>query len=184
MNQQQNSLSWKQKKPAEKASALAGWMVIAILLWNWFTVGKSDPAVSQPLDVSRTITPSPLHTHASVQALASAEQYLLALDQAMAVGMRILQVNSLPQLTAHSRVFRTLMRSGNKQFGQSALEPLGQCGAAGLFAYSWWLTQVSVAGHVNAEHSPGAFRSDLYQYYQHRNRCLEQAKPSIRRFSW
>lgn len=179
MNQKKKNTPWKEKHPAEKIGLLAGWAVIAAILWYWLTPGQSPPAEPPTNVIAQAQPPAAIHTFASAQALIDATQYLSQLDQAMAQGIPVLKANTLPELGAHSQVFKALLDAGHMQFGRSVFEPLGHCSSAGVFANSWWQAQVSAARRGGTESIPGAIQSNLDEYKTHRAECLQSANPSL-----
>jgi hypothetical protein len=178
MSQKKNNTPWKEKHSAEKIGLLAGWALIAALMWYWLTPGQSPPTEPSTHFIAEAQTPAAIHTHASAQALNDATQYLSQLDQAMAQGLHILKANNLSELATHSQVFKALLETGHAQFGRSVFEPLGHCGSAGVFANSWWQTQVNAARQGGTETIPGAIQSNLDEYSMNRRECLKQADPS------
>lgn len=177
MSQKKNNTPWKEKHTAGKIGSLAGWTLIAALMWYWLTPGQSPPTEPSTPVIAEAQTPAAIHTHASAQALNDATQYLSQLDQAMAQGMHILKANNLSELATHSQVFKALLEVGHAQFGRSVFEPLGHCGSAGVFANSWWQAQVGAVRHEGTESIPGAIQSSLDQYTMNRVECLKLADP-------
>ena len=179
MNQWKKNTSWKEKHTAEKIGLLAGWAVIAAIVWYWLTPGQSPPAEPPTNVITEERPPAAIHTFASAQALIDATQYLSQLDEAMAQGMRVLKANTLPELGAHSQVFKALLEAGHMKFGRSVFEPLGRCSSAGVFANSWWQAQVSATRQVGSESVPGSIQSHLDEYKTNRAECLKTTDPSI-----
>ena len=179
MNQQKKNTPWKKTHIAEKIGLLAGWAVIAAILWYWLTPGQPPPAEPPTNVIAQAPPPATIHTFASTQALMDATQYLSELDEAMAQGMPILKANNLSELTTHSQVFKALLEAGRVQFGQSVFEPLGHCSSADVFANSCWQAQVISVRQGGTESIPGAIQSSLNEYRQSGAECLEQAALSI-----
>lgn len=179
MNQKKKNTPWKEKHSAEKIGLLAGWAVIAAILWYWLTPGQSPPAEPPTNVIDQAPPPAAIHTLASAQALIDATQYLSQLDEAMAQGMPILKANTLPELGAHSQVFKALLETGQAQFGRSVFEPLGHCSSAGIFANSWWQVQVSAVRQGGSESVPGSIQSHLDEYRMNRDECLKRSDPSM-----
>ncbi|WP_339521611.1 hypothetical protein [Pseudomonas sp. EL_65y_Pfl2_R96] len=178
MNQKKNNTPWKEKHPAEKIGLLAGWAVIAAILWYWLTPSQTPPAEPPTNVIAEAPPPAAIHTFASAQALIDATLYLSQLDEAMAQGMPILKANTFPELGDHSQVFKALLETGQAQFGRSVFEPLGRCSSAGIFANSWWQAQVSAARQGGTESIPGAIQSSLDAYKINHIECLKNAAPS------
>jgi hypothetical protein len=178
MNQQKKNTPWKEKHTAEQIGLLAGWAIIAAIMWYWLTPGQSPPAESPTNVTAEAAHPAAIHTFASAQALIDATRYLSQLDEAMAQGMHVLKANNLPTLSAHSQVFKALLETGQAQFGRSVFEPLGHCSSAGVFANSWWQTQVSAARQGDTESIPGSIQSNLDAYKINLVECLKNAAPS------
>ena len=179
MSQKKNNTPWKEKHPAEKIGLLAGWAIIAAILWYWLTPGQSPPTEPPTNVIAEAPSPPAIHTFASAQALIDATQFLSQLDEAMAQGMHVLKANTLPELGAHSQVFKTLLEAGRVLFGRSVFEPLGHCSSAGVFANSWWQAQVSATSQGGSESVPGSIQSHLDEYKINRAECLKLADPSI-----
>jgi hypothetical protein len=170
--------SWKDRPVAEKTALIIGWGVVALIMVYWFLPSKSAPTEPSQSIVSEVQPPTAQHTRASAQALTSATQYLSQLDNAMAEGIHILKANQLPELAAHSQVFKSLLEAGHVQFGRSVFQPLGRCSAAAVFANSWWQAQISASRQGGTESVPGSIQSSLDEYSMNRGECLKQADPS------
>jgi hypothetical protein len=158
---------------------LAGWAAIATFIGYWLIPGQLPPPESANQILAQAHPAAVTHTRASTQALIDATLYLTQLDQAMAQGVPILKANNLPELVTHSQALKALVEAGHAQFGRSVFEPLGRCGSAGVFANSWWQTQVSAARQGGIESIPGPIQRSLDEYTINRAECLKQATPSL-----
>ncbi|UZE21829.1 hypothetical protein LOY67_17435 [Pseudomonas sp. B21-056] len=112
------------------------------------------------------------------EAFESASRYLSELDKAMANAVAVLQGGDLAVVNAQSKRFTALATEGKNQFGGSVFEPLGSCGAAGVFAQSWWTSQLAAATKGGKESSPGAIKGALESYQSSRAQCLTDAQPA------
>lgn len=112
------------------------------------------------------------------EAFESASRYLNELDKAMANAVVVLQGGDLGAVNTQSNKFTALASEGKKQFGGSVFEPLGSCGAAGVFAQSWWTSQLAAANKGGKESSPGAIKGALASYQSSRAQCLTDAQPA------
>lgn len=178
MPEKQN-IPWKDRPTAEKTALIIGWCAIAILMVYWVLPNKPEPTVPPDSIESEVQRPTARYTRASAQALADATQYLSKLDSAMAQSAQMLEANNLAELSAHSRVFKSLLEDGRVQFGHSVFQPLGRCSSAAIFANSWWQAQVSAARQGGKETTLGAIQSNLDEYNANRAECLKSATPSI-----
>lgn len=178
MTEKKQSTPWKNRPAAEKTALIIGWAVVALIMVYWFLPSKPAPTEPSQSLVSEVQPPTAQHTRASAQALTSAIQYLSQLDNAMAEGIHILKANQLPELAAHSQVFKSLLENGHVQFGRSVFQPLGRCSAAAVFANSWWQAQVSAARRGGTESVPGSIQSNLDEYKINQAECLKGADPS------
>lgn len=68
MSQKKNNTPWKEKHIAEKIGLLAGWALVAALMWYWLTPGQSPPTkpsthviAEAPPPQPFTPTPAPKH---------------------------------------------------------------------------------------------------------------------------
>ena len=112
------------------------------------------------------------------QAFESASRYLNELDKAMADAVAVLQGGDLGAVNTQSKKFTALASEGKKQFGGSVFEPFGSCGAAGVFAQSWWTSQLAAANKGGKESSPGAINGALESYQSSRAQCLTDVQPT------
>lgn len=179
MTEKKQSTPWKDRPTAEKTALIIGWGVVALIMVYWFLPSKPAPTAPSQSIVSEVQPPTAQHTRASAQALTSATQYLSQLDNAMAEGIHILKANQLPELAAHSQVFKSLLENGHVQFGRSVFQPLGRCSAAAVFANSWWQAQVSAVRRGGTESIPGSIQSNLDEYKINQAECLKSADPSL-----
>jgi hypothetical protein len=179
MNQKKKNTPWKEKHTAEKIGLLAGWAIIAAIMWYWLTPGQSPPTEPPTNVIAEAPHPAAIHTFASAQALIDATRYLSQLNEAMAQGTHVLNAYNLSELGAHSQVFKALLETGQSQFGRSVFEPLGHCSSAGIFANSWWQAQVSAVRQGGAESVPGSIQSNLDEYRMNRDECLKRSDPSM-----
>lgn len=134
------------------------------------TAASADSTL-QPVAAAATFT------SASEQALQSATQYVADLDKAMTDSATILKQGQLQELGAQSRAFNALADTGQARFGKSVFEPLGQCFSAGIYARSWWQSQVSAASNGGVETIPGSIKDALNSYQAARDQCLKSADP-------
>jgi hypothetical protein len=178
MSQNNHSTPCKNKLTAKKIGLITSWLVTAVITVHWITLAAMaawcEPATDLTPETQKTAA---VHTRASVQALHRATQYLTLIDRAMAEGIPILKANQIPQLLAHSQVFKSLLDHGRAQFGHSVFEPLGKCSAAGIFANSWWQARVSAARQGVTASIPGSIQSQLDEYKTNRDECLRLANP-------
>ncbi|WP_431480846.1 hypothetical protein [Pseudomonas thivervalensis] len=131
MPEKQN-IPWKDRPTAEKTALIIGWCAIAILMVYWVLPNKPEPTVPPDSIKSEVQRPTARYTRASAQALADATQYLSKLDSAMAQSAQMLEANNLAELSAHSRVFKSLLEDGRVQFGHFVFQPLGRCSSAAI----------------------------------------------------
>jgi hypothetical protein len=177
MDQNKNNAK-TEKTTAQKVALAVSWIIVAASIWYWLSPNEPitmKPAVAQTAEQQQTPT---VYTSASPQALASATQYLVDLDNAMTQGLQILKANNLKDLSAHSQRFKALRETGQAQFGRSVFEPLGHCAAAGIYANSWWLAQVSAARQGGEEIVAGTIRSQEVELQAKKAECLKTSAPS------
>ncbi|APC18566.1 hypothetical protein BLL42_23685 [Pseudomonas frederiksbergensis] len=168
--------TWKDMGTPEKVGMVSFWVLI-IVVGYWLLVGLSKP---QQLTASSKFEPVKAlttYSSASEQALLSASQHISALDKAMADSAAILKQGQLQELGAQSRAFNVLADAGQNKFGNSVFEPLGQCYSAGLYARSWWQSQLSAANNAGVEKIPGSIRDASNSYQAARDQCLKSADP-------
>jgi uncharacterized glyoxalase superfamily metalloenzyme YdcJ len=179
MDQNKNNAQ-TEKTIAQKVALAVSWIIVAASVWYWLSPSATtpiDPAIAQTAEQQQAPT---VYASASPQALASATQYLADLDSAMSRGLQILKANNLKDLSAHSQHFKTLRETGQEQFGRSVFEPLGHCASAGIFANSWWQTQLTATRQGQAESVSSAFQGNLEDYRATRDECLRQSDPTNR----
>ncbi|WP_204126642.1 hypothetical protein [Pseudomonas ogarae] len=179
MSEKKHTTPWKDRPAAEQVALIAGWFIIASLMAYAFLPNTPEPSAPTPGIESEALPPTARHNRASAQALSSATQYLSQLDSAMVEGIHILKANQLPELAAHSQVFKTLLEDGYAQFGHSVFQPLGKCSSAAVFAHSWWQAQVIAVRQGGTETIPGSIQSHLDEYKLNRADCLKSANPSV-----
>lgn len=114
---------------------------------------------------------------ASPESMLQATKQMKALDKAILDGADVLKNGKLKSVSAHSKYFSSLVRTGENLFGASVLEPLGNCFAAGVFAQSWWSAQLSAAFNKGVETIPSSIKEALNQYQTNRVECLKGADP-------
>lgn len=114
---------------------------------------------------------------ASPESLLQATKQMNALDKAILDGIDVLKSGKLKSVSAHSKYFSSLVKTGENLFGASVLEPLGNCFAAGVYAQSWWSAQLSAAFNKGVETIPGSIKDALNQYHADRVECLKWADP-------
>ncbi|MDU9026024.1 hypothetical protein [Pseudomonas corrugata] len=179
MSEKKHTTPWKDRPAAEKIALIVGWLIIASLMAYVFLPTKPEPSAPSPDVESETLPPTARHSRASAQALSSAIRYLSQLDSAMTEGMHLLEANQLPELAAHSQVFKSLLKEGYAQFGRSVFQPLGKCTSAAVFANSWWQAQMTAVRQGGTETIPGSIQSHLDEYTFNRADCLQSANPSV-----
>lgn len=116
-------------------------------------------------------------TKASPESLKQATKQMNSLSKAITDGVEILKSGDLVAMGAHSKRFSLLVESGKSQFGNSVLEPLGSCFAAGNFSRTWWSAQLATAHNGGVEKIPGSIQDALDKYQEHRDSCLQSADP-------
>ncbi|MGR4973018.1 hypothetical protein ACIPQ1_09180 [Pseudomonas sp. LARHCG127] len=178
MTEKKRSTPWNDRPTAEKIALIVGWLIIASLMAYAFLPNKPEPGAPSLGSESEALPSAAQHNRASAQALSSATRFLSQLDSAMAEGMYILKANQLPELAAHSQLFKSLLEEGYAQFGRSVFQPLGRCSSAAVFANSWWQAQVTAVHQGGTETIPGAIQSHLDEYTLNRADCLQSAAPS------
>ncbi|KRP97466.1 hypothetical protein TX25_06055 [Pseudomonas lactis] len=114
---------------------------------------------------------------ASPEALDQATKQMGALDKAMLDGASILKSGDLATISGHSKHFSSLVKSGERQFGNTIFEPLGSCFAAGISSRSWWDGQLAAAHNGGIERVPGSIQDALSQFQERRKDCLQSADP-------
>lgn len=179
MSEKKRSTPWNDRPAAEKIALIVGWSIITSLMAYAFLPNTPEPSAPSSGIESEALPPTAQHNRASAEALSSATRYLSQLDSAMAEGMHLLKANQLPELAAHSQVFKSLLEEGYAQFGRSVFQPLGRCSSAAFFANSWWQAQVTAVRQGGTEPIPGSIQSHLDEYTLNRADCLQSANPSV-----
>ncbi len=168
--------TWKDMRTREKTGLVFFWVLIIVAGYWLFVAGPSHKPTSGASEIE-PVAAAATFTSASEQALKSATQYIADLDKAMTDGSDILKHGRLQELGAQSRSFNALADAGQTKFGKSVFEPLGQCFSAGIFARSWWQSQVSAASNGGIETIHGSIKDALSSYHSARDLCLKSADP-------
>ncbi|WP_416739250.1 hypothetical protein ACM1ZW_20890 [Pseudomonas sp. NFX71] len=169
---------WGQRHIVSKIALLAFLAVAFLLLTHWLRLAMLVPTEPATDITPAAEPPEAVHTHPSADALFSATHYIATIEQTMLEGLTIIEANQVPQLVAHSQVFKSLIDYGHAQFGHSVFEPLGKCGAAGLFANSWWQARVSAARQGVTAEVATSINNHWAEYKNNRTECLQQADPT------
>lgn len=165
---------WKDMTSGERKAVLVGWVAIVAVGAYVFWPSKHDaPTTSIELaEASSAVTaPAATYTQPNSQSLASAQQYLSEVDQALADGEPLLATTDPTVLGQHSRRLSELTEQGKALFGETVFAPLGRCGVTGMFARTLWQAKVS-ATLRGSEATPGQIQSAEDQYLSQRRECL------------
>lgn len=168
--------AWKDMRTREKVGMVSFWILI-FGVGYWLVVAGSSHKPPTANSTFEPVAAAATFTSASEQALQSATQYVADLDKAMTDSITILKQGQLQELGAQSRAFNALADAGQAKFGKSVFEPLGQCFSAGIYARSWWQSQVSAASNGGVETIPGSIKDALNSYQAARDQCLKSADP-------
>lgn len=172
--------SWSDLGSGEKKAVLVGWAAIVVVAAYFLWPGAKMPEQIRPAPSSPdspASTPSVLYMAPGKESGAAATQLMAELEKAMRDGVDLLKVGDLSAITAHSRLFTSLAKSGESKFGATVFEPLGRCGVASTYARAWWQAQLNAAHH-GGQDSTGAIKSALEQYQMNRTECLKSAGPT------
>lgn len=167
--------SWGEMSPGERKAVLVGCVAIIAFAtyFLWPSKESQEPAAHPPV-ASTSAPPQVLYAAPGGKAAEAASLLMSDLESAMRDGMDVLKAGDLPSISAHSRLFNNLTKSGGDNFGSTIFEPLGRCGVASTYARVWWHAQLDAARH-GGEDSTGAIKSALEQYQMNRAECLKSA---------
>lgn len=168
--------TWNEAKAAEKVGMVTFWLLIIFVVY-WLLVHGSSSTQPPSIPPFKPIKSDTTYSSASDQALRSAILHIKALDKAMGDSAAILKRGVPQELGNQSRTFNELTSAGQAQFGSSVFEPLGQCFVAGVFASSWWQSQVHTTNNVGVEKITGSIGDALNAYQTARDQCLKSADP-------
>lgn len=175
MAEAKKAKSWSEMSPGERKAVLVGWAAIVAVAAYFLWPSKESQEQAAPAPVfSTSAPPQALYTAPGGKAAEAASQLMSDLESAMRGGMDVLKAGDSPSISAHSRLFKSLTKSGGDNFGSTIFEPLGRCGVASTYAQAWWQAQLDAARH-GGEDSTGAIKSALEQYQMNRAECLKSA---------